>query len=653
MASLQRFFKISAEVQSALDNHLPIVALESTIITHGMPYPQNYHTAKSVENTIRSLGVTPATIAIISGIIHVGLNESEIQNLSQLDNKLIYKCTRRTLPYVLSNKYHGSTTVAATMYIAHLCGIPIFVTGGIGGVHRGVEETMDISADLIELSHTPVTVVCAGIKSILDIRKTLEYLETHGVTATTLKQNNFPAFFMSDSKIKSPLKSNTITEIASMIQVSKALRLNNGILVAVPNDFDKTDEFVMNIERATDTALREIKEKKITGRDITPYILGRVHELTKGQSLDANIQLIHNNARIGAQIALKLYQNHNGKKVDVWDKASVPSDVLVVGGCVVDVIGSPNHQLMPYTSNPGRAQTSYGGTGRNISECLAKLDRTVTMLSAVGDDVFGHKVIQYCNLHGIDTSNIVRSEKHSTSSYVAIFDKNNDLFISIADLAVLDEELNAAYFCSPKIRTIVKSAKFIVLDGNLSADALKMIVTQATDNDENVKIWYEPISVEKAKRIVDEKGRILPGITYISPNEMELFALLKEMRYPNGVNMNHTSMDEYVKYCKYMIHHGIKNVILTMGSKGVLVVDQDMKHTHVAVNKLSPEQIQNTNGAGDNLCGATVCGLLQGDSLVESVVKYGIQASRLCLQSKRAVHKGLSRQSLEKIRSNL
>eukprot|EP01084_Bolivina_argentea_P089435 161385_1 len=345
-ANLRHYFKISAEVQSALDNNTPIVALESTIITHGMPYPENYKTAKSVENTIRSYDVTPATIAIISGIIHVGLTDKEILELSQLDNKLIYKCTRRTLPYVLSNKYNGSTTVAATMYISYLCGISIFVTGGIGGVHRGVEETMDISADLIELSHTPITVICAGIKSILDIGKTLEYLETHGVTVTSYKQDNFPAFFMSDSKIKSPLKSNNINEIASMIKISKQLKLNNGILVAVPNTFDKSDNFSLIIENATDIALREIKQKRIKGRDITPYILDRVHKLTNGKSLNANIKLIHNNARVGAQIALKLYNNNNNTESKITENNTECTDVLIIGGCVCDVIGSPNNKKL-------------------------------------------------------------------------------------------------------------------------------------------------------------------------------------------------------------------------------------------------------------------------------------------------------------------
>ena len=219
---MEKYFVISKEVQNGLNNNKPIVALESTIITHGMPFPENYETAKSVENVIRSYGVIPATIAIIKGKIHVGLSNEQIFELSQKSaNKSIYvhKCTKRDLPYVLHNKYYGSTTVAATMFISSLVGIKIFVTGGIGGVHRDVMDTLDISADLIQLSNTNVTVICAGVKTILDIPKTLEYLETHGVSITTLGQRQFPAFFINDSGVKSPLYSETIDDIAGLISM--------------------------------------------------------------------------------------------------------------------------------------------------------------------------------------------------------------------------------------------------------------------------------------------------------------------------------------------------------------------------------------------------------------------------------------------------
>ncbi|KAI9142660.1 Indigoidine synthase A like protein-domain-containing protein [Paraphysoderma sedebokerense] len=305
--ALQRFrkrkFKIHPKVNSALKSNLPVVALESTIITHGMPYPQNLKTAIQVEDIIMQNGALPATIAILDGKIHVGLEKEELERLASLGSQNVRKTSRRDLAMVIANKMHGATTVSGTMLIAHMAGIKVFVTGGIGGVHRGVEETMDISADLTELGRTPVAVVCAGVKSILDIGRTLEYLETQGVTVTTYgKSSDFPAFYAPSSGYKSPFHSPTIDECAALIHANAKLKLDSGIVIATPiPEKDAGDSKV--IQSSIDTALQELRNKKISGKDCTPFLLSRIAELSGNVSLEANIALIKNNARIGALIA--------------------------------------------------------------------------------------------------------------------------------------------------------------------------------------------------------------------------------------------------------------------------------------------------------------------------------------------------------------
>ncbi|CAI2375816.1 unnamed protein product [Moneuplotes crassus] len=297
-------FKVHDNVQAAIRENKPVVALESTIITHGMEYPMNVTTALAVEKNIIEQGAIPATIGIIDGVIHVGITEEQIEFLAKNKQKC-RKCSRRDLGYIVAKKGHGSTTVAATMYIAFLAGIKIFVTGGIGGVHRGAEETFDISADLTELSRTPVTVVSAGIKSILDVPKTLELLETFGVPVVGFDTDYVPDFFFSSSKIKAPIRLDTAKECAELIKSSTDLKLINGMLVTVPIPEEDT-EHVDKIKSAIDQALKEADEQKIAGAEITPFLLKRVNELSEGFSSKSNVELIKNNATVGAKISVEL-----------------------------------------------------------------------------------------------------------------------------------------------------------------------------------------------------------------------------------------------------------------------------------------------------------------------------------------------------------
>lgn len=300
---LENWLEFSAEVQEAKKANKPIVALESTIISHGMPYPQNVETAKEVEEIIRRNGAVPATTAIINGKIKIGISDEELEFLAQ--SKDIEKASRRDLPYLVANKKNGATTVAATMICAQLAGIEVFATGGIGGVHRGAETTMDISADLQELAKTNVAVVCAGAKSILDIGLTLEYLETNGVPVVGYETDLLPAFYTRTSPFSVNYRIDSAEEAAAMIRTKWELGLNGGVVVANPIPVEDALEETF-ITKTIETALQEAKENNISGKQVTPFLLAKVKELTEGKSLTANIALVKHNAEVGAKIAVNL-----------------------------------------------------------------------------------------------------------------------------------------------------------------------------------------------------------------------------------------------------------------------------------------------------------------------------------------------------------
>lgn len=296
---------ISQEIQNALSNNQPIVALESTIITHGMEFPKNYETALSVEKAVRDNGSIPATIAILDGKIRIGLSESEIIEMSK--SKDFIKCSTRDIPYALLKNLNGSTTVAATMFIANLAGIKIFVTGGIGGVHYG--DDMDISADLLELSRTPVTVVCAGAKSILDIPRTLEFLETYCVPVIGFKTNKFPEFFFTEGDCDAKISLDNEKECAQFVNLThRDMNMNNGILIAcpVPEELQADKNLV---KKAIEQALRKAKEMNVKGAAVTPMLLKEINNITEGKSCESNVALILNNAAIGSRIAVEMMKN--------------------------------------------------------------------------------------------------------------------------------------------------------------------------------------------------------------------------------------------------------------------------------------------------------------------------------------------------------
>ena len=298
--SFEKYLKISGEVRTAVLENKAVVALESTIISHGMPYPQNYETALEVEKTVRDNGAVPATIAILKGVIHVGLNNEELEFLSTEKN--ILKASRRDIPVIISQKMSAATTVSATMICAKLASLKIFATGGIGGVHRNAQNTFDISADLTELAQTNIAVVSAGVKSILDIGLTLEYLETLGIPVIGYKTEEFPAFYTRESGFKVNYKLDSAIDIADMIRTKWELGLNGGVIIANPvpevHSLDKN-----LIDKAIDEALIKADARGIKGKDVTPFLLSEIKNITGGKSLDSNIMLVLNNAKLAAEIA--------------------------------------------------------------------------------------------------------------------------------------------------------------------------------------------------------------------------------------------------------------------------------------------------------------------------------------------------------------
>ncbi|WWC60072.1 uncharacterized protein I303_102635 [Kwoniella dejecticola CBS 10117] len=424
---------VSEEVQHALETSRPIVALESAIITHGMPYPTNLSTANSLESIIRSKGSIPATIALINGKIHVGLTESELLQLSDPDSNICkgaVKVSRRDLGPAISLEKSGGTTVAGTMYIAESLGVKVFVTGGIGGVHRGAENSMDISADLLELGRTPMAVLCAGAKSILDIPRTLEVLETQGVCVASYgDKQDFPAFYTPSSGCQSPWRVGDADAAARLIytQLTLPAKLATLIGVPIPSEHAQAGE---EVQKSVEQAVRESVEQGIDkrGKEVTPWLLKRVGELTGGKALGLNVNLIENNARIGAEVAVKLSelyrlesqsggkgnalnyfysspsshtahqstktnkivkltQSPNAKIPTPIDAENLPPPrVLVFGSAAIDLTSTSPLPLVPRTTTPGTVFVSPGGVGRNIAEAAQNLlpSHTVQLISSYG-----------------------------------------------------------------------------------------------------------------------------------------------------------------------------------------------------------------------------------------------------------------------------
>ena len=521
------------------------------------------------------------------------------------------------------------------MRLAHLAGISTFVTGGTGGVHRGAEITMDISADLIELSRTPVVVVSAGVKSILDINKTLETLETYGVPTASYQTNEFPAFFSPSSGVTSPVRVDSADEVARAYHASLELGLTNGMLIAVPNN-DPAGE---SVEIAIRETLEEANRLGIQGREVTPFILKKVSERTDGDSLRSNTALVKRNAEIGTDIAVSIAKRenkYNGDSVFLVD-TSTPSDnivtskarVVVVGGAVVDIVAKSSSNIIPATSNPGSCIESDGGVGRNIAEVLGQLGAKPLLFTAVGDDSRGKALRQRME----DDYDIPKDRQHikvvgnfNTATYLAILNDDGDLHNAIADMDVLDE------IPSPN-DTIISDAEYLVIDANLPIEKLAKVVQTARKFD--TIVVFDPTSVPKAA-LLKERRDISSCISLAFPNMDELLAMTRKGDIHTRNDSLHDNDFEILKDLTVELlekmHPKLAYLVVTLGPNGAFFASKDsttssssrfeFKHFPGKVGV----PIKNCTGAGDTMVGVVVKCLLDGQPIIKSIEK-GMDAS--------------------------
>jgi pseudouridine-5'-phosphate glycosidase/pseudouridine kinase len=625
---------LSNEVAAALKNGAPVVALESTIISHGMPFPANVETARSVEAICRERGVTPATIAILHGRVHVGLSDEELLLLGQLPEEEVRKCSRRDIAYVCARKGHGATTVAATMLVAAMVGIEVFVTGGIGGVHRGVQQTMDISADLSELGRTRVAVVCAGVKSILDIPRTLEFLETQGVPVYAYGQDKFPAFFTPDSGMEAPFRSDSTEELAAVMHATGRLGISTGMVIGVPVPNEHAADRKV-VTTATEQALREARERGITGKRVTPFLLQRINELTGGHSLQANVALIKNNARVGADMALALSSLSPSSSSPVSScpiSSSSASEfpVVVIGGVNRDVLGSPlaETKLLYHTSNRGTVVKVWGGVGRNIAEALARLQVPLELVTTVGDDEEGKNFREHCNESGISTPHLIVSKDHPTNTYMAIFDEQGHLVTTVAAMDASETLQPAAMDVAFRSRHQVPS--IVVVDGNLSQVVISHVFCKLLGSahmgrerkQQPALTWFEPTSIVKSVRGLPAWRA--GAVHVVSPSQEELIAMAEGVGFPTSEVAERSNQHQKLDTTRFEVLSAAildavamkrghnYHVVAKHGAQGLVLSSREWhprsgKHVHrTTFLPVVRQTIQvNSSGAGDCLVGGT------------------------------------------------
>ncbi|KXS10401.1 hypothetical protein M427DRAFT_116058 [Gonapodya prolifera JEL478] len=592
--SLASVLSVSPEVADAVARGDPVVALESTIITHGLPHPINISTALALEQTIRDVGCIPATVAIIDGVVRVGLGPEDIEKLAVL-GKGAKKTSRWDLASVVANGLTGSTTVSSTSLAAHLAGIKVFATGGIGGVHRGGEDTLDISADLTELSRTPVTVVCAGAKAILDIPRTVEYLETQGVPVLTLADGDHPpglpipvpAFYTRDSGVPSPTVVRSAAEVARMMATSAVLTPPSGLLlcVPIPTSLAADTEF---ISRVIDQAVEKARNRGLKGAEVTPWILAEVERESGGEAGKANVGLVINNARVACQVATEyaalarasttpfapapekeIAQNaaeetdqadglpvgDGGERVGegvgrtsrvdelrgrlrVKDKYARP---IIIGGATLDITATllPSSHPTHGTSSPGHVHHSPGGVARNVAEACFRLGVDPVLVTCVGDDVAGETLLGHMEGVGMGTREVRKVAGRRTAVYTAVHGAGGDLEVAVADMDLL-AGIGEDVVGEALDRNLNPRTPLIAFDGNISPSAVRHLLRRA--NQVGVSCLFEPTSVPKSVRIVDAVASATGGlegadargmvetVRYLTPNIAELGAIASRVR---------------------------------------------------------------------------------------------------------------------------
>ncbi|KAH9937007.1 indigoidine synthase A-like protein [Fomitopsis serialis] len=556
---------IHPEIQDALATKKPVVALETTIVTHGMPQPVNLQTAQSVENVVRSTGAVPATIGIIEGRVKIGLEPRELEYLADVkNNPSIAKISRRDIGPAIAQKRDGGTTCSATLIFAALAGIKVFATGGLGGVHRGGEQSMDVSADLHELTRCPVGLVSAGVKSILDIGRTLEYLETLGVPVLSYGDtNDFPAFYSRRSGFKSPWRIDDPITAARVLFTQDHLGMKNGVLfgVPIPEQYQAIGE---KLQESVEQAVRESEENGVSklGKEATPWLLKRVGELTAGRSLTSNVALIENTALIGGQIAVayaelasqeprqtseKLYPSlipQPTAPVEIKSQNSLtPEAALAIFGCAaVDITAQAdpsiaNTSIAVHSTVPGSISLTLGGVARNLAEAAHRVlesqspdsAKSVVLVSAVGCDAFGRLLVNETESMGMRTDGLVTLDGARSAICNMVLDSTGGLTTGVADTDItlsLDREATREALRKHRPR-------LVAIDGNLSPETVTTLVDACHQDD--IATFYEPTSVPKSINIFPAIAASLghadttsSAISYAAPNILELARMYEE-----------------------------------------------------------------------------------------------------------------------------
>ncbi|PWA03323.1 hypothetical protein BB558_000504 [Smittium angustum] len=639
--SISSFLNINPKVKEALKNGEPVVALESTIISHGMPYPANLQTALTVESIVRENGSVPATIALMDGKINIGLNEEQLIRLA-IGGKQVSKASTRDMAVILSQGIMGATTVSSTMVSAHLAGIKVFVTGGIGGVHRESEKLMDISSDLTELGRTPVSVICAGAKSILDLPKTLEYLETLGTCVVTFgPEREFPAFFSSKSGLKSPWNVSTTEEAAKIINTQNKLGLKNGIVFAVPipKEFERNGAM---IEQSIKEAVEEAMKNKITGKEMTPFLLAKLVEITKGESLKANIALVKNNAKIGSRISNNLSKMAFGNKRQFSTKSSSfepnhGQSIVVVGGSTIDVVSrifdenlgsfgakkSAKDSEMKETSYIGRVNTAVGGVGQNLARASHLSGAKTFFVTALGNDIQAEAILRDLERIGMDVNHFQKLESFNTAICNSVHKSDGDLMVCVADTSIIEN------ISLEKIRVALDETKpgMVAFDANILPGVMKNIISYC--NEHKIPTVYQPTSLQKSIRFLEA---ISPSQTVdiITPNTIELDYITKSAFERGIIPSSSLLKADFRNSCKDVPKQVIDNClalsnlfryqVVTIGGLGVLLCAKEKDSVafyHVA--GLVPSKILNTNGAGDSFVGSFMSLIVRDEEFIPSV----------------------------------
>lgn len=551
LSSIPRL-QISDEVKQAVLERKPVVALESTIITHGLPYPANIEMASQVQNLVRKANAIPATVGFVKGIPTVGLSDEELQYMADPDQPR-FKVSRRDIPYMMANHLTGGTTIAGTMILANAAGIDVFASGGLGGVSRP-SSLMDVSADLDELGKTPVSVVCSGPKSILDVGTTMEYLETKGVPVFTFNDGDFPpnqrsldvpGFYTRDSGIPSPYVFDSAKEAASVIYNGKyTMKLSNGYVFCIPAPVSIALPSAY-ISRVIDRALGEAQHLHIRGKALTPFLLERINQLTNGASVKCNIAFVKHNAVMASAIAAEvcsLKESHstvepivkqNTARVPIRNTSlqssnikSSPNDVAIIGSLSLDstsIIKSTNNLVMG-DSNPGRTFHFAGGVGFNVALSCATSGSSPLFISALNkSDVAGSSLLKLISTLGVSSDGLCNLPNGRTCQYTSIHDGEGRLIVACSDMGII-EELTAERV----VQLLAKDKpRYVLTDANVSVDLLNAIQNYALTN--SAKVIYEPTSAVKAAKLGQVDLHCFPNNTVqlITPTVAELNTLFQ------------------------------------------------------------------------------------------------------------------------------